>query len=823
MKKTIALLQGRRFRRPFLFAATLVVAACATSSITPPAPVQQLDATFDPVVLRKIDATIEQGIADKRMPGAVFWLERNGVSYHRAYGQRSLQPAVEPMSEDTIFDAASVTKVVATAPSVWLLIQQGKIGLDDPLAKYIPEFAAAVPSTDYGAPQTDAPAEWRHEVTIRHLLTHTSGLRPDITLTQRFQGFDETWKRILAEPLLQRPGAIFRYSDINYELLGEVVHRVSGQPLNVFVEQNVFQPLGMTDSHFYPCVEESVAGQPAPVCRANVPPDVLARIAPTELYEGEGILRGVVHDPTARRMGGVAGHAGLFTTAKDLAAFARALLNGGGKVFTPEIVKAMTSVQSPKGAAIRRAGGMDIDSGFSRPRGDLFPIGSYGHTGWTGNIIWIDPYSKTFYVFVSNRVHPNGKGNVVPLYRTLGTLSAQAVRGFDFSSVPDALPKRAGGGVRFTGGAGDAQNGIDVLSAERYAPLRGMRVGLITNHTGIDKTGNPTIDLLRSAPGVQLVSLFSPEHGIRGVADEKVGDSVDEVTGLPIYSLYGDRRKPSPEQLANLDALVYDIQDVGVRFYTYESTMEMAEEAVSGSKVKLFVLDRINPINGVTIEGPVLEGAPDFVAYHTVPIRHGMTLGELARMYAAEKNLTVDLNVVPLKGWKREMWQDQSGVPWINTSPNMRSLTEAALYPGIGLLESALSVGRGTPTPFELAGAPYIDENKLAAELTAMHLAGIAFTPVRFTPDYSVHKGESCGGVRMTITDRDALRPVDVGIAIATLLYRDFPAQFPVEKMTRLLRHPATLEAIKAGKSLAEIQALWANDFAARRAKYLMY
>jgi uncharacterized protein YbbC (DUF1343 family) len=364
------------------------------------------------------------------------------------------------------------------------------------------------------------------------------------------------------------------------------------------------------------------------------------------------------------------------------------------------------------------------------------------------------------------------------------------------------------------------QNGIDVLAANKFEALRGMRLGLITNHTGIDRAGNPTIDLLRSAPGVNLVALFSPEHGIRGVADEKVSDTVDEVTGLPIYSLYGERRKPSAEQLANLDALVYDIQDIGTRFYTYGSTLGLAMEAVSGTKVKFFVLDRIDPIGGTIVEGPVLEGETDFVGYHTVPIRHGMTVGELARMYRDEKHLDVDLTVIPVRGWKRDMWQDEAGLPWINTSPNMRSLTEAALYPGIGLLESAVSVGRGTPTPFEVVGAPYIDGDRLAREL---NLPGVAFAPVRFTPDASIHKGEPCGGIRLSITDRKALRAVDVGIAIATILQRDYPQHFPLQKMQRLLRHTATLDAIRAGKSLDEIHALWTSDFAARRARYLLY
>ena len=801
-----------RSARPFLFA--LVFAACA-SSISP------VDETFDRTKLRAIDARIEQAIADHQIPGGVLWMERNGVSYHRAYGDRALVPAVEKNSEETIYDAASITKVAATAPSIWLLIQQGRVALDEPVTMYIPEWRTGNPACPDRRDRLSSsePACWRDEITVRHLLTHTSGLRPDLTLTDKWDGFDEAWRRTMAEEVLQRPGSVFRYSDINYILLGEIVHRVSGEPLDQFARKHVFEPLGMMDSQF---CRASCGGGLQPAQGRLKPAPTLSRIAPTEMADGV-MLRGVVHDPTSRRMGGVAGHAGLFTTASDLAKFARALLNGGGGVFTLETVKQMTSVQSPSGTGVRRAGGFDVDSGFSRPRGELFPIGSFGHTGWTGGMMWIDPFSRTFYVFLSNRVHPDGKGNVLALQRDLGTLVAQSVRGFDFTNVPGALPKRAGGGVRVMSGGGDAQNGIDVLGSSRYAALRGMRVGLITNHTGIDRAGNPTIDLLRSAPGVSLVALFSPEHGIRGVADEKVSDTTDEVTGLPIYSLYGDRRKPSPEQFGGLDALVFDIQDVGARFYTYISTLGMAMEAVSGTKVKFFVLDRVNPIGGVVLEGPVLEGETDFVGYHPITVRHAMTAGELAKMFRDEKHLDVDLNIVQVKGWKREMWQDESGLPWINTSPNMRSLTEAALYPGIGLLESALSVGRGTPAPFEVIGAPYIDGERLARELTSLKLPGLSFAAVKFTPEASIHKGEACGGVRIAITDRKGLRAVDAGIAIATILQRDYPGQFPLDKMQRLLRHRATLEAIRAGKSLDEIHSLWSSDFPQRRAKYLMY
>src|SRR5947209_7283160 len=772
------------------------LSAAALAAIITGCTTMQSTSTFDTERLREVDRTIETAIAEHKLPGGVFHLERGSSVYEKAYGNRALVPVVEPMTDDTIFDAASLTKVVATTPSIWLLIERGRIELDAPVSRYIPEFRGG----------------WRDEITIRHLLTHTSGLRPDLDLSTPWSGYDTAIRMAIAEEPRQRPGYMFRYSDIDFELLGEIVQRVSGDPLELFANQEVFQPLGMIDTSFRSVEEQPPAGRRY---------DQL--IAPTE-QTPEGMLRGVVHDPTARRMGGVAGHAGLFTTVRDLTLYCRMLLRGGDPILKPQTVKMLTSVATPPNVAVRRAGGFDIDSSFSRPRGEIFPLGSYGHTGFTGGMMWIDPFSKTFYVFLSNRVHPNGTGDVLRLQVALGTLAAQAAG--VTRDVPGALSPRAGGQVRFTFGGPDTNNGIDHLEAERYVPLRGMRVGLITNHTGIDRAWNPTVDLLRSAPDVTLVALFSPEHGIRGTVDANVGDAIDPISGLPVYSLYGETRKPKPEQLAGLDALVFDIQDVGTRFYTYIATMGLAMEAAAAAHVKFVVLDRINPIGGAEVEGPLLNGAENFTAWHSLPIRHGMTVGELARMFNDERHIGADLTVIPLTRWRRELWMDEAGLPWINTSPNMRSVTEAGLYPGIGILESAVSVGRGTQTPFEILGAPYVDGPMLERELTAMSLPGIRFEATSFTPASSVFAKQRCGGVRMTITDRRTLRPVAMGIAIALVLHRLYPADFALDKLGPLLRDPATLDAIRAGKPLAEIVSMWQEDeaaFALRRAKFLLY
>jgi uncharacterized protein YbbC (DUF1343 family)/CubicO group peptidase (beta-lactamase class C family) len=780
-------------------ALSLLLCLCACQS-APPAPI--VAAPFYAPKLAEMDEVIDQAIADKRCPGAVLWLEHRGVTYHKAYGHRALVPAEERMTEDTIFDAASLTKVIACTPAVMLLVERGQLNLDEHVQTYIPEFTG----------------EGKEAITVRQLMLHISGLRGDIETRTDWQGQQAAIEKACAEKLPSAPGTAFRYSDINFFLLGEIAQRVSHTPLEEFLAREVYRPLKMTDTGYLP------------------PQAKLARIAPTEVINGSP-YRGVVHDPTARHMGGVAGHAGLFTTAPDLARYARMLLNRGSLdgvcIFKPETVDLMTSVQSPASIKARRGLGWDIDSGYSGPRGKLFPVGSYGHTGWTGTSLWIDPFSQTFVIFLSNRNHPDESGNVGPLRAKLGTLAAEAVTDFNFAAVTDtftAAPEvekvAAPGGSESKITQLKTLNGIDVLVRQKFAPLKGLRIGLITNHTGEDRDRNPTIDLLKNAPGVELKVLFSPEHGIRGAMDEQVGDTVDEKTGLPVFSLYGERSKPTPEQLKDLDALVFDIQDIGCRFYTYTATMGLTLEAAGENGKKYFLLDRVNPINGATVDGPVRMGKGSFVAYHEVPLRYGMTIGELARMCNVEHNCKADLTVIQVENWQRDAWFDQTGQPWISQSPNMRNLTEAILYPGIGLLESVMSVGRGTDTPFEVVGAPYVDDVKLAESLNGAGLPGVRFVPIEFTPTYSIHKGQLCKGVYIMLTDRDRCNVVDVGLLIAENMYRFYPKQFNPDNMRHLLLHPPTFEALKEDKPLKEIHALWQKDrdeFMQRRAKYLIY
>jgi uncharacterized protein YbbC (DUF1343 family)/CubicO group peptidase (beta-lactamase class C family) len=799
--------------------------------------------------LARIDDAVGESIAKKEMPGAVVLVaRRGGVVWRKAYGSRALAPQQETMTVDTIFDVASLTKIVATATSAMILVERGKLRLSDPVWRYIPELKG----------------NGRDKITVEHLLTHRSGYAPDFDLREQWTGHEEMLKRLYAEPLRAAPGARFIYSDIGLIALGEVVARVSGETLDVFARKNVFAPLGMKDTGF-----RSSALMDLTRSGHNPTSDArLARIAPTETvramksYLGgmgaiessaEWMLRGQVHDPTANRMGGVAGHAGLFSTADDLAIFCQMMLNGGEyngvRILSPLGVAEMTRPRQVSEEGQARGLGWDINTSFSTNRGDLFPVGSFGHTGFTGTSIWIDPASESFVVFLSNRVHPDGKGDVASIRGRVASIVGASITDVAVTiraymqqskhlehmlmglahftvSVNEARASEAAG----TLAPADAEvlNGIDVLEREGFSSLKGMRVGLITNHTGRSRSGRQTIDVLRDAPGVKLVALFSPEHGIRGALDEKVSDSVDEKTGLPIYSLYGETRRPRHEHLKDLDALVFDIQDIGARFYTYVSTMGNAMEEAAKAKIPLFVLDRPNPINGVDIEGPVADSDKlSFIAHHTVPVRHGMTVGELARLFKDQKQIECDLRVVQMQNWRRGMWLDATGQTWVNPSPNMRSLTEATLYPGIGLLETTnVSVGRGTDTPFEVVGAPWLDGSRLAPYLNGRNLPGVRFVPVLFTPRASVFKGQECGGVNIVIVDRARFRPVRTGIEMAVALRRLYPNDWKVNDYARLLVNADTLERVKRGDAPEEIERAWQGkleEFRRARARVLLY
>jgi uncharacterized protein YbbC (DUF1343 family) len=436
-----------------------------------------------------------------------------------------------------------------------------------------------------------------------------------------------------------------------------------------------------------------------------------------------------------------------------------------------------------------------------------------------------------FVVFLSNRVHPDGKGDVTPLRARVATIAASAV-----SSVPATARAKEWTGRDFgPSGTVDVRpappvsSGIDVLRAEGFAPLRGKRVGLVTNHTGRARDGVSTIDLVFGAKDVKLVALFSPEHGIRGTVDDKVASSTDPKTGLPIHSLYGETRRPSSEMLEGLDTIVIDLQDIGARFYTYTTTVAYVLEEAAKRRLPVVVLDRPNPINGFQIEGPALDKTQlGFTGYFpAMPIRHGLTVGELARLFNGENKIGADLSVIALKHWERGEWFDDTGLPWINPSPNMRNLIQATVYPGIGAIETTnISVGRGTDAPFEQLGAPWIDGPALSDALNARRIPGIRFYPIRFTPASSKYSGEECQGVFLIVTDRAVLRPVRLGIEVAAMLYKMYGSRYELDAAERLFGSKDSLARVRAGDDPATIAASWAaaeSRWRLMRAPYLLY
>jgi uncharacterized protein YbbC (DUF1343 family)/CubicO group peptidase (beta-lactamase class C family) len=747
---------------------------------------------------QKIDAAINEAIKAGEIPGAVLWLESQGRVYQQAYGQKVKFPESAAMTLDTIFDLASLTKVLATAPSILHLYEAGRLDLNAPICQYLPEFrAGGNAELPVNVPTTAAD---REKITVLHLLSHQSGLPPSISLTHKeFWGEEAGLRRALAINLVESPTTRFRYSDVNYILLGEIVRRISGERVDRYAATHLFNPLGMKQTAFMPDREW------------------LPKIAPTTFIPDYGLLRGEVHDPVCRRMGGVAGHAGLFSTAEDVARFCRIWVDPGQKIFKAETLALATRPHTPEALKAPRGLGWDISSQFAVQRGEKFPLDGFGHTGWTGTSIWIDPKSQTFVILLANRNHPQESGKIRDLRFQIGTLAAEAV-GYVEKVEPlkaTALDDLDRSGQTAGGTAEVVRNGIDVLQENNFAPLAGMKIGLITNHTGINNARRSTIDLLADAPNVTLKRLFSPEHGIRGTLEtDSISDEIDKKTGLPIISLYKiEGRKPTPEQLADLDALVFDIQDIGCRFYTYISTMGLAMEAASENGKKFIVLDRVNPIGGVVCDGPLREGpGNDFVAFHDIPVQHGLTVGELARLFKAERGLArLELLIIPVEGWKPAMYFDQTGLPWVNPSPNIRSLTQALLYPGVGLLEfTNLSVGRGTNTPFEIVGAPWITEGRLVDRLNDEKLPGILFVPVRFTPESSVYQNEDCGGVRMIVTDRSVLKPIDVGLAIGRAVLADYSETFDLgEQGNKLLRSPETHSKWLQGQSTKTIRKDW--------------
>ncbi len=886
------------FRKQSLTKATAMVVLLAVASLGAHAQTPDFTAA---------STLIDDGIAAKKLPGAVLQVGHNGmVLFTQAYGLRKYagepgldgQPApAEPMTVDTIFDMASLTKCLATATAIMQLYEAGKLQFDDPVAKYLPEFAV----------------NGKQAVTIRMLLTHYSGLPEDVSLKDPWglaaPDKAEGIKRAMNATLYGPPGLTFKYSDINFITLGALVEKLSGETEDVYVADHIFKPLGMTQTGYRPYDKTcgpvtrygaNVAPGPRPFGRIGVvclphtwsPYNLDPQTAPTA-HDDESkldpslnpdwdhLLRGTVHDPTTRRMGGVAGHAGVFSTAHDVGLYAQALLdkllhNAGPFPLKQSTLKLMTTPEQPataqggatiftedgqptKGVATRGFG-WDINTAFSRPRGSIFPIGSFGHTGFTGTTLWMDPFSNTYVVLLANAIHPRGATPISALRGQVATAVAQAL-GLSGKTISSTR----------------TLTGIDVLESDRYAQLieaatrhnNRLNLGILTNVAGTDSKGRRTIDVIATeAPKpVHLTTLFAAEHGLSARQESTaIKAEFDDATKLPITSLYGPKpsdRRPTHEQLKDLDAVLIDFQDVGNRFWTFDTAMGYFLEASAAEMrdyqhdLEIIVLDHPNPTSGTdfAVQGPISDpGRQSYVDYTPLPARHGMTIGELARYYNAEatptakateifaagskavappaaKGIGAHLTVVPLQHWSRNLYLDQTGIAWNNPSPNLRSVTAATLYPGIGLFETSnLSVGRGTATPFEHFGAPYLKPADVLACLTPRKIPGIAFSattlPIAETPDHYPYHGQTIPGIKLTITDRSVLDTPELGIEIVACVHTLYPAEFNLARTINIIANADTMAALQRGDDPRTIAATWKpalDAFRQKRAPYLLY
>jgi uncharacterized protein YbbC (DUF1343 family)/CubicO group peptidase (beta-lactamase class C family) len=774
-----------------------------------PAPAPTRDRTPAPpatMTMPELGLAIEPAIAARKLPGAVVAVGRAaGLLWQQAYGARAIEPEREAMTPDTIFDLASLTKPVVTATLMMQLVEAGRIDLDAPLVSYLPELAAD------------------RRISVRQLLLHTSGL-PHVDRLRDYDGAQPTsaLARILALPLIAVPGQTFSYSDLGYIVLGQLIERVSGEPLAVRAARQLFEPLRMVDSGFRP----DATRRP--------------RIAPTERIDPRraplvsaaarayGVIRGEVHDPRAFRLGGVAGNAGAFSTAADLARYARMLLNGGtldgARILTERSVEQMTAAQRI-GDTVRTLG-WDMHSRYSGLRGKQLSERAFGHGGFTGTSLWIDPGQDLFVVFLSNRVHPDGRGYVIPLIGQITDAIVTRLRAAPAVPAPSIPQPAASIALACSSAHREVHTGIDVLRASGFAALAGRNVGLVVNNASRARDGTPTLELFRKQQNLQLRAVFVPEHGLGSGSEGVIANG--SWHDLPVYSLFGKTRRPTPEMLRGIDTIVFDLADVGTRFFTYMSTLRQILEATAHGSIEVVVLDRPNPIGAASIEGPVLSAdLQSFVNYHALPVRHGMTTGELAELIATERHLGAKLRVLTMQGYSRELLFEQTGLPWFAPSPNLPSARSAVLYPALGLLESTnLSVGRGTDYPFEFVGAPWLDATRLAAALTQAGLPGVRFEAVDVTPRSDRYAGQLCHGVRLHLDDPRAFRAVRTGLAVAHQLLAQQPRAWDTKDLGKLVGDPGVVSALLQGAAVSELERLWQpalTRFAAVRKRYLRY
>jgi len=750
-----------------IFANQLLAAAqTCQEQLLPQAKPHEVGVT--PFLTQDLDALLRDAVQQNLTPSAVLLVMRQGEKiYHNAQGDASLQ---------SIFDLASLTKVVATTTSIAFLIDSNKLTFDTSLKKIFPGV--------YGRDKQD--------ITIKQLLLHTAGFPPMVWPGKLTDDLPIILRRIQKVKLLAAPGTHYRYSDVGFILLGEIVKAVSGQPLDQFAKNHIFHPLGMCSTQFFPKGMNS--------------PQIVAA------WPSEGKI-GEVYDPLAARMGGIAGHAGLFSTAEDLAILGQLLLNRGNfekkKFLSKNIVNAMLSPRNlPLESDGVRALGWDMSSTHAGCRGRL-STAAFGHTGYTGTSLWIDPEHQLIVILLTNRTHLKTPPDLTPLRQRIhDVIVTHLIR----------MPSKP------------VRTGFDQLTATDRTFFDGKKIGLITNRAAVDKSGRWIGEWLLDQPNFTIQSIFVPEHGLSASLDQKIVDQrlLYKKRTISVFSLFGDQRAPSVDSLNGIDLLLFDIPSVGVRFYTYLNTLGRSLEVAAHHKIPFVILDRPNPLGGEQIDGPVaFSDRQTSTNYHPLPIRFGLTMGELALLYNSEKKLGASIKIVRNSGWQRAMQFDAMNLPWRSPSPNIRSWLQALLYTGIGLLESTnLSVGRGTKTPFQWIGAPWLNSQSLSLAMNQANLAGVYFIPETNTPTATLFRKELCQGIRIIVTDPKKIDPIKIAISIMLWIRKHHVTDWNTDELYRLFHHPPTVQAILNGDSIENIVALWQAglaQFQRVRTQYLLY
>ena len=687
-----------------------------------------MDDSYFPPMSDALKIALGEAVASSKSPGAVACVgNRTTILFHEAVGLRQRIPETLAASKDTIYDLASLTKVVATTTAVLLLKQEGALDLDRPVSNYLP-----------------IPAFGRF--TVRHCLTHTTGLIAGRPYYKECSSLNEMLQRYASEELSWTPGEGRHYSDVGFMILCRVVELVAQDSLDAFCAKRIFKPLGMLRTAF------------------NPPKEWAGACAATERCAWRGkVIVGVVHDENAYAVGGVSGHAGLFSTAEDLARFCQALL--GGDLLSGKTLAEMTKLGQVFFYPWQGLG-WKLDPWQRGSEGFLPSRAAFGHTGWTGTSLWLDRDRGFFAVLLSNTCHPSRENRDT---ETLRRVFHQAV-------ARELYPGRS-----------NTHTGLDRLAWNGFEAIRGKRLAVLTNRAAVDELGRPALDVMAFDHSASVRRIYSPEHGFHLQAE--AGQTVSsEKTSIPITSLYGDRKAPSPEELADIDLFVVDLPDVGARYYTYMATMRDALMACAKTNKAVLVLDRPNPIGGAVLEGPIAEQYSSSVCWGPIPIRHGMTIGEVATYFKktlpslAQLNLTVST----LDGWPRDYLFSQCSLPWVAPSPNMPTPETALLYVGFCLFEGTnLNEGRGTDTPFQIIGAPWLDAAAIAAMIASEERPGCVIEATAYTPralpgkaSDPAYRDEHCQGIRIAIQEPAAVRAFTTAIALLRAVAKRHPREF---------------------------------------------